>query len=208
MTPSPADLDLRVDRGSELPVGAQLTRKLRSLVTGGRLPPGERLPSIRELAAAAGVNVNTVRSVYARLEREGLIQTEHGRGSFVRGPAGEDGPQPGEGSRRRQLRREIAALEAELLRRPRLAAALPELPGGASGSGARARGTDELAAVRDELLQRLRELEAARAEVVQRLEELDSAEELDGAETEVAPQPRRHSTPSLTGARVRWVGGA
>jgi GntR family transcriptional regulator len=53
------------------------------LIAGGALKPGDRLPSARELARAVGVNVNTVFGVYGRLEGEGLIETQHGRGSFV-----------------------------------------------------------------------------------------------------------------------------
>ena len=71
------------DPGDELPVGVQLTWRLRSLIRSGRLAPGERMPSVRELAGWAAVNVNTVRSIYAGLEREGMIVTRQGAGSFV-----------------------------------------------------------------------------------------------------------------------------
>jgi DNA-binding transcriptional regulator YhcF (GntR family) len=75
--------ELAVDRDSDVPLGTQLAWRLRALVATGRLGPGERLPGVRELAGAAGVNVNTVRSVYARLEEQGLLRSEHGRGTFV-----------------------------------------------------------------------------------------------------------------------------
>jgi GntR family transcriptional regulator len=77
------DLDLSVDRTSELPLGTQLMWKLRTLVSTGVLPAGARLPGIRDLAELAGVNINTVRSVLARLEEQGLLVTQQGRGSFV-----------------------------------------------------------------------------------------------------------------------------
>ena len=48
-----------------------------------RFAPGERLPGIRELADAVGVNVNTVRAVYQRFEHEGLIDSRQGSGTFV-----------------------------------------------------------------------------------------------------------------------------
>lgn len=73
----------RVDPEDELPLGVQLAWRLRALIAAGRLSPGERLPSVRALAGWAGVNVNTVRGVYTRLEADGLVLTEHGRGSFV-----------------------------------------------------------------------------------------------------------------------------
>jgi DNA-binding transcriptional regulator YhcF (GntR family) len=73
----------RADPADELPVGVQLAWRLRALIAAGRLRPGDRMPSVRALAQWAGVNVNTVRGVYARLEKDGLVDTRHGRGSFV-----------------------------------------------------------------------------------------------------------------------------
>ncbi len=72
-----------IDPGDELPVGLQLTWRLRALIATGRLASGERLPSFRRLSEWAGVNVNTVRAVYAGLEREGLVASRHGQGTFV-----------------------------------------------------------------------------------------------------------------------------
>jgi GntR family transcriptional regulator len=72
-----------VDPADELPVGLQLTLRLRALIATGRLPAGEKLPSVRRLAEWAGVNTNTVRAVYASLEDEGLVAGQHGRGTFV-----------------------------------------------------------------------------------------------------------------------------
>ena len=72
-----------MDREAEVPLGTQLAWKLRRLIETGELGAGDRLPSVRDAAAAAGVNVNTVRSVYGRLESEGLVSSEQGRGTFV-----------------------------------------------------------------------------------------------------------------------------
>lgn len=71
------------DPGDELPVGLQLTWRLRALIATGRLGAGEKLPSFRRLSEWAGVNVNTVRSVYAGLEGEGLVVSRQGQGTFV-----------------------------------------------------------------------------------------------------------------------------
>lgn len=71
------------DPTAELPVGVQLSWRLRALIATGRLAAGERLPSFRRLAEWAGVNVNTVRAVYAGLEQEGLVVSRQGRGTFV-----------------------------------------------------------------------------------------------------------------------------
>ncbi|MEA2448368.1 MAG: hypothetical protein QOG63_300 [Thermoleophilaceae bacterium] len=78
-----AQLDLTLDRSSDVPLGTQLAWKLRGAVSTGALQPGDRLPGVRELAEAAAVNVNTVRAVYARLAEQGVIVSEHGRGTFA-----------------------------------------------------------------------------------------------------------------------------
>ena len=78
-----AMVDFAVDRDSELPVGTQLSWKLRAMIVRGALRSGDRLPSVRELAGFAGVNVNTARAAYVALEREELIASEHGRGTYV-----------------------------------------------------------------------------------------------------------------------------
>jgi DNA-binding transcriptional regulator YhcF (GntR family) len=72
-----------LDSGSDVPLGVQLAWRLRALILTGRLSPGEPLPSLRRVAGWAGVNVNTVRSVYDSLEAEGLIVSQQGRGTFV-----------------------------------------------------------------------------------------------------------------------------
>lgn len=72
-----------LDARSDVPLGVQLSWRLRALILTGRLGPGERLPSLRRVADWAGVNVNTVRSVYEALEGEGLISSQQGRGTFV-----------------------------------------------------------------------------------------------------------------------------
>jgi DNA-binding transcriptional regulator YhcF (GntR family) len=80
---SPLPQPITLDRDAEVPLGVQLTWALRSRIERGDLAAGERLPSARELAESVGVNVNTVRAVYARLESDGLLAVTHGRGTFV-----------------------------------------------------------------------------------------------------------------------------
>jgi DNA-binding transcriptional regulator YhcF (GntR family) len=72
-----------LERADDLPVGAQLGWRLRVLIASGDLGPGDRLPGVRELASGTGVNVNTARTVYRRLEEDGLIVSRHGLGTFV-----------------------------------------------------------------------------------------------------------------------------
>ncbi|MDQ3102711.1 MAG: GntR family transcriptional regulator, partial [Actinomycetota bacterium] len=57
-------IDFTIERDSELPVGMQLGWKLKAMIARGALRAGDRLPSVRELAEFAGVNVNTARAVY------------------------------------------------------------------------------------------------------------------------------------------------
>ncbi len=72
-----------VGRTDDVPMGVQLAWRLRALIRSGRLAAGARLPGVRELAAGAGVNVNTARAVYRRLEREELVTSRQGMGTFV-----------------------------------------------------------------------------------------------------------------------------
>ena len=181
------DFDLSVDRSAGVPLGTQLGARIRAALRDGSLAPGDQLPSVRALAEAVGVNVNTVRAVYARLEAEGIVRSEQGRGTFAATPAADDA------TTRRELHRQIAELEATLARLPppaTLAEAAPRRPRTAALLS-----TENLAEVRDGLLARLQDLDAQRAEVLQSLEQI-------GLE---APAPRR-ATASVAGARVRWVG--
>jgi len=72
-----------LDPNDELPLGLQLSWRLRALICTGELSAGERLPSFRRLAEWAGVNVGTVRAVYEALEEDGLVVSRHGQGTFV-----------------------------------------------------------------------------------------------------------------------------
>jgi DNA-binding transcriptional regulator YhcF (GntR family) len=76
-------LPLPVTRDDEIPVGLQLAWRLRALIATGRLTSGDKLPGVRELAQQVGVNVNTARAVYARLENDGLLASRRGLGTFV-----------------------------------------------------------------------------------------------------------------------------
>lgn len=80
MSPS---LRLRVEPNSGVPLGLQIGRQLRLAVASGRLKPGDRLPSARELAADLQVNFHTVRKAYGDLEIDGVLVLQRGRGTFV-----------------------------------------------------------------------------------------------------------------------------
>jgi DNA-binding transcriptional regulator YhcF (GntR family) len=187
-------MQLRVDRDSGVPVGTQLAWRLRSAIERGELAPGDKLPSLRDAASAAGVNVNTVRAAYAKLEAAGVVTTEQGRGTFV----AQTTPS-GESERRRGLRDEIARLETELVRLPLLPRTGAEPATGPQG--ARLLSVEELETVRNVLAERVDELNAARAAVVERLHD----ERRESARPALTRTPARRSSSSLAGARVRWT---
>jgi len=199
-----------LDPDSDVPLGVQLAWRLRALILTGRLTPGEPLPSLRRVAGWAGVNVNTVRSVYDSLEAEGLIVSQQGRGTFVAedapsepelesialealqrgqsagqdprdvaivvmacadmlGPEEELAPDPDSAADadeedsetlevRRELRRQIARLEAELGAYVR---DLPELYTAAPRAEAHVAGVEELERTRDTLISKLSEAQKA-----------------------------------------------
>jgi GntR family transcriptional regulator len=72
-----------IDPRDRTPIYAQLDRGLRAAIVTGRLRPGDQLPTVRQLAVELQVNANTVARVYAELEREGVLETRRGVGSFV-----------------------------------------------------------------------------------------------------------------------------
>jgi GntR family transcriptional regulator len=74
---------LRVEKGSAVPVSRQIADQIAALCASGSLRPGERLPSVRELARELAVNQNTVLRVYERLTGEGVLEMRHGQGTFV-----------------------------------------------------------------------------------------------------------------------------
>ena len=74
------------------PIYEQVKDELRRLVVSGALKPGDRLPSVRELAGQLAINPNTIQRAYRELEAEGYIISVPGRGSFA--AAREDAPDP------------------------------------------------------------------------------------------------------------------
>ncbi len=72
-----------IDRDADVPIGLQLSWALCARIHDGRFKPGQRLPGLREMAETSGLNVNTVRAVYQRLEQKGLIESQQGSGTFV-----------------------------------------------------------------------------------------------------------------------------
>ena len=65
------------------PIYEQIQSELRRLMLTGALPPGSRLPSVRELAGQLAINPNTIQRAYRELEADGYILSVAGKGSFV-----------------------------------------------------------------------------------------------------------------------------
>ncbi len=74
---------IRVESSSGIPITRQVLDQIRAQCAHGALKPGQRLPSVRELARDLTVNQNTILKVYERLCAEGLLEKRHGSGTFV-----------------------------------------------------------------------------------------------------------------------------
>ena len=72
-----------LDMHSGKPIYEQLYRKIYEFAASGIMKPDEKLPAVRQLAKELGVNPNTVQKAYAELERDGIIYSQSGRGSFI-----------------------------------------------------------------------------------------------------------------------------
>ncbi len=66
-----------------MPIYLQIVDGIKTRIAGGTLPPGSRLPSVRDLAAQAGVNPNTMQRAMIQLEQEGLLYTQRTSGRYV-----------------------------------------------------------------------------------------------------------------------------
>ena len=71
------------DFSDDRPIYLQLMEQLKLGIVSGTYPPGSRLPSVRELAADASVNPNTMQKALSELEREGLVYAQRTSGRFV-----------------------------------------------------------------------------------------------------------------------------
>lgn len=76
-------LTLQLDFRSGLPIYIQITNQIESLVIGGKLIPGDQLPTVRALASELRVNFNTVARAYRMLDEARIISTQQGRGTYI-----------------------------------------------------------------------------------------------------------------------------
>ncbi|HVJ55589.1 MAG TPA: GntR family transcriptional regulator [Aliidongia sp.] len=114
-----------LDRSLPIALGVQLRGLIEYGVACGELKRGERLPSVRGLAAQLGVAPMTVAQVFKELQIAGVIRSEPGRGSFVAGDVTTDGPYGRFAARVRTLTEEAAVLG---IGRSELAAMIEGMP--------------------------------------------------------------------------------
>ena len=77
--------DFLVQTNTDTPIYRQLIDQVRRMAVSGRLKPGERLPSVRQLADELAVNPMTISKAYSLLENEGLLERRRGVGMVLRG---------------------------------------------------------------------------------------------------------------------------
>jgi len=68
---------------STQPIYRQIVERVCRRIVRGELLPGDKLPSVRDMAVESGVNPNTVQRVYVELERMTVVETRRGQGTFV-----------------------------------------------------------------------------------------------------------------------------
>ena len=71
--------EMRTDR----PIYMQIVERLKMRIVSGVYPPGSKIPSVRDLAAEAGVNPNTMQKALGDLERDGMVHTQRTSGKTV-----------------------------------------------------------------------------------------------------------------------------
>ncbi|MDP2663619.1 MAG: substrate-binding domain-containing protein, partial [Dehalococcoidia bacterium] len=80
-------VEIRLDLQGDVPLYLQITEQVQACVASERLQPGQQLPTVRGLASQLGINPGTVAKAYGELERDGVIVTHRGGGSYVAAPA-------------------------------------------------------------------------------------------------------------------------
>jgi GntR family transcriptional regulator len=99
---------IEIDLRSGIPIYVQIMDQIKHLVATGALQPDDQLPTVRQLAADLRVNFNTVARAYRLLDEEGLISTQHGRGTYIL-------PRPSEESSDRLRRQDLKWLTRHYL---------------------------------------------------------------------------------------------
>ena len=92
-------IEIKLDLKSGVPFYRQVIDQVKAAIATESLSPGDRLPTVRQLAVDLSINPNTVSRAYTELELTGLVETQMGSGTFV----GSRQVMPDEVERRRML---------------------------------------------------------------------------------------------------------
>lgn len=76
-------MHIEIDLTSKIPIYVQIINKIKHMIATDELSPDDQLPTVRQLATDLRVNFNTIARAYRMLDEEGLISTQHGRGTFI-----------------------------------------------------------------------------------------------------------------------------
>jgi GntR family transcriptional regulator len=68
---------------TDKPIYLQIIDRISKEIVRGELKPGDKLPSVREMAIQSGVNPNTIQRTYSEMERMEIVETRRGQGTFV-----------------------------------------------------------------------------------------------------------------------------
>jgi GntR family transcriptional regulator len=111
-TPQQVLLDALHIETNGVPIYVQLRQQVLGAIGAGLLRPGHQMPTMRQVAVALRVDLNTVRHAYDELERMGALRLERGRGSFVAEPAEEAAAKARTEAAERLARQTLAAARA------------------------------------------------------------------------------------------------
>ena len=78
-----SDVKFELDLKSRVPIFVQIVEQVKEMVASGKLRPGDRLPTVRQVAVDLMINPNTVSRAFLELEHHGIIYTQRGIGSFI-----------------------------------------------------------------------------------------------------------------------------
>lgn len=83
-------MQLEINFTTRTPIYIQIMEQVKHKIATGDLDPGDQLPTVRQLAADLRINFNTVARAYRMLDDDGIISTQHGRGTFILEPVSEE----------------------------------------------------------------------------------------------------------------------
>lgn len=108
MAETPHQFGFRLDLRSGVPVYRQLIDQVLGAIAAGTLGPGDRLPTVRQVAVDLAINPNTVVRAYKELEIRGVLTTQQGTGTFI----SDSQPKPDEMERQRRLNQMVSEVVA------------------------------------------------------------------------------------------------